>query len=340
MNNICNTDVLIIGAGLAGSVLAYRLRQHGLRVILAERGRLDTLDKLCAGALDESVEKSFEGVFGPDSISSIGLHTACWRTPSCVGASIQGDVPFATVSRKRLDDYCRVQSISAGARILERTAPASFDLSLNRAELHDLRQKSRLAVRYRALVGADGAYSATRRLVTGRPPRVCPAFQYTIECARDIHAMEFKLGVEGYCWYFSQGEQAAVGACVMGDTASPRDVRAWLAAFSAQLGIEMRGLRGAPIPSGDDVLLRYGPNVWFVGDAAGLITDLGGGIHYAIESAVLLADSLAGGKPYEDAMAPTVAEVTGMARSIEVNYFMRCMQIVHSGTAHKGTPPK
>lgn len=53
-----------------------------------------------------------------------------------------------------------------------------------------------------------------------------------------------------------------------------------------------------------------------------------------------LADSLAGGEPYEDAMAPTVAEVTDMARSIELNYFMRCMQIIRSGTAHKGTPPK
>ena len=64
MDNVVDTDVLIVGAGLAGSVLAYRLRQHGLRVTLAERGRLETLDKLCAGALDESVEKLFDGVYG------------------------------------------------------------------------------------------------------------------------------------------------------------------------------------------------------------------------------------------------------------------------------------
>ena len=63
------------------------------------------------------------------------------------------------------------------------------------------------------------------------------------------------------------------------------------------------------------------------------LRDLGGGIHYAIESAALLADSLAGGEPYEGAMAPTVAEVTGMAKSIELNYFMRCLQIIRFGTA-------
>ena len=146
-----------------------------------------------------------------------------------------------------------------------------------------------------------------------------------------MHALDFKPGVDGYCWHFSQGKQAAVGACIMSSDASPRDVREWLAAFSTRLGIEMRDLRGAPIPTGDDVLLRHSPNVWFVGDAAGLITDLGGGIHYAIESATLLADSLAGGTPYEDAMAPTVAEVTDGARLIDANYFMRCMQISRSG---------
>ena len=330
-NDYDTTDVLIIGAGLAGSTLAYRLRQHDLHVILVERGRLDTLDKLCAGALDESVEELFEGVYGSGSLGSIGLHTACWRTSSCIGASIEGEASFATVPRKHLDDYCRAQAINTGALILERTVPVSFDLSLNRAELYDLQHKSRLTVRYRALVGSDGAYSATRRLVTGKPPRVCPALQYTCDCTQDMQAIDFKPGVEGYCWHFPQGEQAVVGGCIMSDTALPKELRAWLAAFSARLGIEMRGVRGAPIPTGDDVLLRHGPNVWFVGDAAGLTTDLGGCIHYAIESAALLADSLTGGAAYEDAMAPTVAEVTGTARSIEVNYLMRCVQITRNG---------
>ena len=160
MGNVCDTDVLIIGAGLAGSVLAYRLRQHGFSVILAERGRLDMLDKLCAGALDESVEMLFDGVYGAGSLGSIGLHTAHYRTVSCVGASVQGDVPFAAVPRKRLDDYCRARASSAGAHILQRTAPVNFDLSLNRAELFDLQQKRRFTVRYRTLVGADGARSS------------------------------------------------------------------------------------------------------------------------------------------------------------------------------------
>ena len=39
-------------------------------------------------------------------------------------------------------------------------------------------------------------------------------------------------------------------------------------------------------------------------------------------------------------MAPTVAEVTGMARSIELSYLMRCVQITRSGTAREGASPK
>ena len=64
---------------------------------------------------------------------------------------------------------------------------------------------------------------------------------------------------EGYCWHFSQGEKAAVGAFDMSNYVPLREVRTWL------------------------------------------------------------------------------AEVTGIARSIELNYLMRCMQIVHSGAAYEGT---
>ena len=123
VTNVYDTDVLIIGAGLAGSVLAYRLRQHGLRVIIAGRGRLDTLDKPCVGALAESVEGSFEGIYGPGSLGSIGLHTASRRIVSCVGASVQGDAPFATVPRKRLDDYCRARASSAGRESFSERRP-------------------------------------------------------------------------------------------------------------------------------------------------------------------------------------------------------------------------
>lgn len=87
--------------------------------------------------------------------------------------------------------------------------PVRLDLTLDRAELFDLRHKSWFTVRYRTLVGADGAYSATRRLVTGRPLRVCPAFQYTCDCTQDMHALEphlhderdgFALGLIRACW--------------------------------------------------------------------------------------------------------------------------------------------
>ena len=43
----------------------------------------------------------------------------------------------------------------------------------------------------------------------------------------------------------------------MNDAAPPRDVRAWLAEFRARLGVKMRCLRGAPIPTGDDGQKRY-----------------------------------------------------------------------------------
>ena len=45
--------------------------------------------------------------------------------------------------------------------------------------------------------------------------------QYTSDCAQEMHALDFKPGVDGYCWHFSQGKQATVGACILNNDASP-----------------------------------------------------------------------------------------------------------------------
>ena len=56
-------------------------------------------------------------------------------------------------------------------------------------------------------------------------------------------------------------------------------------------------------------------------DAAGLVdASTGGGIHFAVQSACLLAESFAGGTPYEEAMRPTLAGLSVQARQNEALY--------------------
>ena len=56
---IFSTQYLIIGAGLAGSVLAFLLRRSGSEVILAELSDTKSKDKLCGGIMLDSAIQSF-----------------------------------------------------------------------------------------------------------------------------------------------------------------------------------------------------------------------------------------------------------------------------------------
>ena len=110
--------------------------------------------------------------------------------------------------------------------------------------------------------------------------------------------------------------------------ATGRECRERLHAFSKTLDIEITSLRGAPIPEGDDVLLRAGEDAWLVGDAAGLIDAYGGGgLVTTLESACMLADALTGGVPYEQAMEELMAFVEHIHSTAKDKYLLACLGI-------------
>ena len=104
--------------------------------------------------------------------------------------------------------------------------------------------------------------------------------------------------------------------------------------FCLQMGITPIGkVRGAFLPSGLDVLLRFGSSAYFVGDAAGLIKNTSGeGIVYALLSARLLAEALSGGTPYEEAMAPYTEAIIKKAKDAKKIQFLKCFTILAKGT--------
>ena len=61
---VFSTQYLIIGAGLAGSVLAFLLSRSGSEVILAEILDAKTKDKLCGGIVPSPALQIFEKIYG------------------------------------------------------------------------------------------------------------------------------------------------------------------------------------------------------------------------------------------------------------------------------------
>ncbi len=328
-------DTLIIGAGLAGSILGFLLRMSGKDVLMVELLDAKEKDKLCGGLMGLRIYDQFEDTFGKemtDALSPIQIDAILER---CCGYEKEFKTHGISLPRKSLDDYVLHRYLELEGRLLDRMATREIDDENGIAVCEDMRNGELIRVRYDRLVGADGANSVTRRLTTGRAQRV----QVTVEGSAPILGKDpvFDYNIEsvGYSWYIPWEKDAVVGC---GAPFPDYDkgiisIRDRLGEFCRDLGIEApKKLRGAPMPTGDDVLLMTGKRTFFVGDAAGLIDSFsGGGIHYALWSARNLAGSLCEDGTYEETMQPIVESVAQIFDKTTHDYFLKRFAIIKTG---------
>lgn len=323
-------EYLVVGAGAAGCTLGYLLRRAGADVLALEICDLTKKDKLCGGALGTEAIEYTKDIFGEQAIEELNPgKPACLvcRTLNRVHTTSCG---FETIPRKRFDDWLLAQYVAAGGKTLDRIRLDSIDPTAHLAICTDLRTRETLRITYGTIVGADGASSAVRRLLTGRKQRIVVSVQGTVAKTRDDTVFAYHPARPGYCWYIPTDDVANVGCGIYGKTA--RDCRSWLASFCEEEGIELPALRGAPIPTGDDIMLAPAQDAWLVGDAAGLISpSVSGGIHHALESAYLLADCLTKGYSYTDAMEPIVKRITVDVSIIGRTYLATSLFIAERG---------
>ncbi len=292
-------------------------------------------DKLCGGLTNESGVKKFETIFGSNSYDALSPFRPDCTRQRCGERELRLELDWLALPRKRLDDYVLRRYMETGGRLMDRTAVRSIDEAEGAAICDDLRTGERFSVRFDRLVGADGAMSVTRRLTTGRAPRVTIAIEGEAPLLGEDIVMDYLVDAIGYSWYIPQGEQATVGCgCFAGlDVDSVRIVREGLTDFCRSMGIPVPHLlRGAPIPTGDDVLLRTGERTFFVGDSAGLIHNItGAGISYALSSARFLACAFLEGDSYEEEMRPIAENVVQLAKTAKKIQFLTKFLIMKNG---------
>ena len=329
----CKT--LIVGAGLAGGALGFLLRKAGDDVLLLEILDAKEKDKLCGGLTNDGGVGQFEMIFGATSYDALNPFHPEYVRERCGRREICFETDWHALPRKRLDDYALRRYLETGGRLMDRTAVRSIDEAEGAAVCDDLRTGERFSVRFDRLVGADGAMSATRRLTTRRAPRVTIAVEGETPLYGGDIIMDYLAAAVGYGWYIPQGGKATVGCgvCAGSDVDSVHIVRNGLADFCRSMGIPIpRRLRGAPLPTGDDVLPRIGTRTYFIGDAAGLIHNIpGAGISYALLSARLLARAFLEGDSYEEMMRPHAEAVTQVARDAKKTKFLITFGIMKRG---------
>ena len=289
-----DVDILIVGAGPAGSAAAVAARDRGLSVLLVDRAAFPR-DKLCGGGLTLRALGVMARVFdiAPDPART--LTTGHIRLKA--GARVLGDLPDAPplsmVMRRDLDTQLLARAVLRGADPLTARVEA-VDASTPAITVTGGRQ-----ITARILIGADGATSRVARALHGRPPAM--SFALEIEApARPGAAVELDLAaaVAGYGWAFPKTGSLTLG--VGGLSSRNPDLKAAMATYAARHGAQATGCKGAFLPAG---LVQPGRGaVLLAGDAAGTADPVTGeGLAWAMHSGALAgaaaAQALAEGRP-------------------------------------------
>ena len=289
-------DVLIAGAGPAGSHAAHLLARGGMRVALLDRARFPR-DKVCGGGLSLKTLALLEPL--PQSVVHRTLTGAwiAWRDRGAFAKDL-GRPAGCMVVRREFDHWLLERAQAAGAHFHPETTVHAVTQGAHGVEI----DTDRGAFRGRVLLAADGVGSTIREQVFGRRTVIyAPAVEALIPCSgerleRYGDRVLIDLGgmPRGYGWIFPKRDHLNAGVYSIFGGAG---IRNHLQIFLRRHGLtaDERTVRvcGHAIPVRNALRGYQRGSVWLLGDAAGLAEAVfGEGICYALKSAEIAAGVL------------------------------------------------
>jgi geranylgeranyl reductase len=299
--------IVVIGASVGGSTAANTLAQAGLPVIMLERD-LNWV-KPCGGALPPVAFEEFDI---PESLISRKVHKATIHSPServaeidVSGRQKRDNDYVAMTCREELDPFLRSRAVRSGAGLIEGKLTAlSVEANGVRVSYTRKNRRETETIDAEVVIGADGAYSTTAKLL-GQPrlPQ-CVAIQERIQLPPDKMArwedtaglyLGENISPDLYAWVFPKADHVAVG-CGAGP-GKTREMRQLLANLKQRLTAE---LEGGEILMEEAHALPIHPRkhmafdrAMLIGDAAGLVAGTSGeGIYWAMKSGRWAAQTL------------------------------------------------
>lgn len=321
-------DVIIVGAGPAGSFAAERLANAGVRLALID-GRPPGDPKACGGGVTSKALKAW-----PHLLEAVGrtIYELDMYSPSGKHLHLELDEPFAVYSRITFDSFLRERARQAGADVLADKIPAR---GFKRLEgLWTIRTQSGAELSSKFLVGADGANSAIAKKLAGPlpPAEMEVAFGYRAPLTgsgEDATVVAFLPRWVGYAWAFPRIDHISFGIATTQDAfdhdaldrllwdfmvsyydvaqdGNLRKMELWKSASKTQIdNLRHKAERYAAripglAPRTWDTRKACGEGWALLGDAAGFADPVTGeGIYYAIRSAELFTKAYLAGKPLE-----------------------------------------
>jgi geranylgeranyl reductase family protein len=350
-------DVIVVGAGPAGSTAAYHMATAGLDVLLLEKTSFPR-EKVCGDGLTPRAVKALTTMGVPIDESDGWLRNKGLRIIGGGGRielawpDLSSFPGFGTIrARADFDQILARHAVKAGARLRENVSVtgATFDERTGRVTGVTARdsgaktpQDKQNVLRARLVVAADGNSSRLSVSVglhkrDDRPLGVAVRTYYTSPRHSDdyleawLDLWDGKQLLPGYGWIFGMGDgtsNVGLGLLNTSDAFGQIDyrtlLRRWLAAMPAEWGFSEENrtepVRGAALPMGFNRTPHYSRGLVLVGDAGGMVNPFNGeGIAYAMESGELAARSIvqALGRP---TMAGAERVLQGYPVALKQNY--------------------
>jgi len=318
-------DVIVVGAGPAGSSVAFFLANAGLDVLVLEKSRFPR-EKVCGDGLTPRAVKALTTMGVPIGEQDGWLRNRGLRI---IGGGGRIELPWPELSsypgfglvRSRLDfdETLARHAQKAGARLLEGvnvTGPLLADRTgritgvTARETVNGETREHRF--RGRLVVAADGnssrlsvAMGLSKR--DDRPLGVAVRTYYSSP-RHDDDYLEAWLDLwdgskllPGYGWIFGMGDGTSnVGLGLLNTSEAFGNIdyrvllRRWLAAMPAEWGLceenRTQPVRGAALPMGFNRTPHYTRGLLLAGDSGGMVNPFNGeGIAYAMEAGEIAA---------------------------------------------------
>jgi len=301
-------DLVVVGAGPAGSVTAKKAAQQGLDVLLIERNQEIGVPVKCAEGVSKEIERfvALDKTWICAEVKGANIYAPDGTKVVLSGTKME-EVGYV-LERRLFDKFLAHEAARAGAEIrLKTEAYGIIEDDGNTRGVYVRSRGEDIRIYADIVVGADGVESRVGRwagINTRLHPAdvsICAEF---LMCDIDLNNdySEFFLGStiapKGYAWIFPKGEDCAnVGLGIGGDVSGEHH-RAidYLKAFVHErfpAGKVIAEMYGA-VPLSGPIHESVADGLMLVGDAARHVNPLtGGGIIYAIQAGELAGDVVA-----------------------------------------------
>ena len=275
-------DVLVVGAGPAGSMAARETAKRGFSALLVERRDRVGTPVRCAEFAPRVV-----GRFLSLSENVVSQPIDAMETHVADTLQVRTVVNGLMLHRDRFDHALAFQAVADGARLETRVRITRVQDAIATG----IRGDTEITVNARVIVGADGPLSTVGRSIGCTNQLLMPTAQYRMALKKPAETTRVFFHpsiIGGYGWVFPKQSIANVGVGIHSRrTGNPREVLNRFAALLVGQGVvepQILGVTGGYLPAGG-LIRPWKEWVIMAGDAAGTCHPItGAGIHNALIS--------------------------------------------------------